>query len=116
MEAAKRLFRDGFCEDAASQAYYAMYHAAKACLALEGSSPRTHEGVITEFGRFFILTGKVDQPWEEHFQRQRKIGKTATMRFTWKLEEKKLKRVLNGTETFLVKAEEIVKTAKQSIF
>ena len=38
LEAAKRLFRGGFYEDAVSRAYYSMYHAAKGCLALEGFS------------------------------------------------------------------------------
>lgn len=41
LEAAKRLFNEGFYDDTTSRAYYAMYHAAKACLALEGLSPKT---------------------------------------------------------------------------
>ena len=56
---AKRLLQEDFFEDAVSRAYYAMYHAARACLVLEGSAPKTHAGLISEFGRLFVLPGRV---------------------------------------------------------
>ena len=47
LQAAKNLYEDELYEDSVSRAYYAMYHAAKAALALEGSSPKTHSGLIS---------------------------------------------------------------------
>jgi len=57
LRAAEKLLIDGYYEDAVSRAYYAMYHAAMAALATLNVFPRTHEGVVSEFGRRFVLTG-----------------------------------------------------------
>ena len=57
LRVAEKLVRDGEYEDAVSRAYYAMYHAAKAVLANINVFPKTHEGVVTEFGRKLVLTG-----------------------------------------------------------
>lgn len=55
LRVAEKLFRDGDYEDAVSRAYYAMYHAARAALSTLNVFPKTHEGVVTEFGRRFVL-------------------------------------------------------------
>jgi len=57
LRVAEKLFHDGDYEDAVSRAYYAMYHAAKAALSTVNVFPKTHEGVVSEFGRRFVLTG-----------------------------------------------------------
>jgi uncharacterized protein (UPF0332 family) len=57
LKVAEKLLRDNDYEDAISRAYYAMYHAARAALAAENISPKTHEGVVSEFGRKFVLAG-----------------------------------------------------------
>jgi len=55
LRVAEKLFRDGDYEDAVSRAYYAMYHAARAALSTLNVFPKTHEGVVTEFGRRLVL-------------------------------------------------------------
>ena len=57
LKVAERLFSEGYYEDAVSRAYYAMYHAAKAALAVVNVFPTTHEGVVAEFGRRLVLSG-----------------------------------------------------------
>lgn len=57
LRVAEKLFRDGEYEDAVSRAYYAMYHAAKAALSTVNVFPKTHEGVVSEFGRKLVLAG-----------------------------------------------------------
>jgi len=57
LRVAEKLFGDGDYEDAVSRAYYAMYHAARAVLSTLGVFPKSHEGVVSEFGRKFVLTG-----------------------------------------------------------
>lgn len=56
LRVAEKLLQDNEYEDAVSRAYYAMYHAAKAALATINIFPKTHEGVVSEFGRKFVLT------------------------------------------------------------
>jgi len=57
LRVAEKLFGDGDYEDAVSRAYYAMYHAARAVLSTLGVFPKSHEGVVSEFGRKFVLAG-----------------------------------------------------------
>ena len=54
LEAAKYLIKGRFYNDAASRAYYSMYHAAKALLLIRDVSPKTHKGVIQAFGLEFV--------------------------------------------------------------
>ena len=44
--------------EAISEAYYAMFHAAKALLALRGIHPKTHAGVVSQFGLQFVTEGR----------------------------------------------------------
>ena len=48
---------------AANRAYYAVFHAMRAVLAWDGIDRKHHSGIITEFRRLYIKTGKfsVDQ-------------------------------------------------------
>jgi len=57
LRVAEKLLQDGEYEDAISRAYYAMYHAAKAALYTINIFPKTHEGVVSEFGKKLVLTG-----------------------------------------------------------
>ncbi|MFQ6073944.1 MAG: HEPN domain-containing protein [Candidatus Bathyarchaeia archaeon] len=57
LRVAEKLFRDGDYEDSVSRAYYAMYHAARAVLSTVNVFPKSHEGVVSEFGRKFVLVG-----------------------------------------------------------
>ena len=47
--------------DAVSDAYYAMFHVARAALANAGVESRRHTGVASRFAEFFVKTGKVDR-------------------------------------------------------
>jgi len=57
LHVAEKLLCDGEYEDAISRAYYAIYHAAKAALATIDVFPKTHERLVSEFGKRFVLTG-----------------------------------------------------------
>jgi len=57
LRVAEKLLHDGEYEDAISRAYYAIYHAANAVLATINVFPKTHEGLVSEFGKRFVLAG-----------------------------------------------------------
>lgn len=50
----------GIRRDAMSRAYYAVFHAARALLLLEGLEPKTHAGVIRMLGEHLFRAGKLD--------------------------------------------------------
>ena len=56
---ARHVLDAGFPADAVSPAYYAVFHAAEAALAVEGDEPRTHQGVKSLFGLRFARTGRL---------------------------------------------------------
>lgn len=57
LDEARRLHRAGFSGPSLRSSYYAMYHAARALLRLEGSDPKTHRGVVSEFTRLLVREG-----------------------------------------------------------
>ncbi|HVE51867.1 MAG TPA: HEPN domain-containing protein, partial [Ramlibacter sp.] len=63
--AAEMLHREGYAGDAVSKAYFAMFNCARALLALEKIYPRTHHGVVTEFGREFVKTRRISKRFGE---------------------------------------------------
>jgi uncharacterized protein (UPF0332 family) len=57
LEAAEYLFEGKFYSDAVSRAYYSMFYSAKLLLSIKELYPRTHKGVISQFGLEFVKTG-----------------------------------------------------------
>ncbi|MGC8783103.1 MAG: HEPN domain-containing protein [Armatimonadota bacterium] len=70
LKAARLLHQQGFYEEAVSVAYYATLWAARALLLTEGAEPRTHEGVRTMLGLYFIRTGRLPQEMGKLFTRR----------------------------------------------
>ena len=61
LNASEYLFEGKFYGDSTSRAYYGMYYSARALLALKEIYPKTHKGVITQFGLEFVKQGFVDE-------------------------------------------------------
>ncbi|GBC94975.1 hypothetical protein HRbin16_00761 [bacterium HR16] len=70
LRAARLLLQQGFYEEAVSVSYYATLWAARALLLTEGAEPRTHEGVRTMLGLYFIRTGRLPQEVGKLFTRR----------------------------------------------
>lgn len=64
LEAARVLAAEDLANQAAAEAYYAMFHAATAALAARDQSYSKHSAVISAFGREFAKTGEL--PAELH--------------------------------------------------
>ena len=61
LEAAKTTLSLQLYETAANRSYYAIFHAVRALLALEGKDFKKHSGVISAFQRDYIKTGIFDK-------------------------------------------------------
>lgn len=57
LKAARTLLDHGLYSDAASRAYYAVFQAARAVLAMRSMDARKHSGVISLFNRHFVKAG-----------------------------------------------------------
>lgn len=60
LTAAIVLFENNLLNDTISEAYYSMFHAAKALLTLKDHHPKTHKGLISEFGLQFVASGSIE--------------------------------------------------------
>jgi len=59
LQSAELLLDQSHYADAASRAYYALLHGARALLATKGLDSKKHSGVISLFNRHFVKTGIV---------------------------------------------------------
>ena len=62
---AQKSFSEGMFETAANRAYYAIFHAARAVLILDGQDYKRHSGVISVFRSDYIRTGILDESLSE---------------------------------------------------
>ncbi len=62
---ARKSFAEKMYETAANRAYYAIFHAARAVLILNGQDYKRHSGVISFFRKDYIKTGILDESLSE---------------------------------------------------
>jgi len=77
LAAARADLEAGRYDDAASRAYYAMFHAARAVLAARGLTAKTHAGLGAVFAEQFVRTGVIDARFGRWFgqgRRAREVG------------------------------------------
>jgi len=60
LEASGALLKQNHFKDSANRSYYAIFHSMRAVLALDGFDSKKHSGVISEFRKRFIKTGKFE--------------------------------------------------------
>lgn len=65
LSAAKALLEFQLYEDCVSRAYYAVLHAAKAALTLEGINAQSHVAVRRRFGLNLVKTGKIEKDFAQ---------------------------------------------------
>ena len=63
------LLNNNLPVNAVNRIYYAVHACAKIMVNLENSNPKTHQGVISEFGRLYVKTSKIDIEYSQILQR-----------------------------------------------
>jgi uncharacterized protein (UPF0332 family) len=65
LEASEALIDINHCKDAANRSYYCIFHSMRAVLALDGYDSKKHSGIISEFRKSYIKTGKFSVNFSE---------------------------------------------------
>jgi len=60
LKSAHILLENNQITDSIGEAYYSIYHATMAILILKDIHPRTHSGLISEFGLHFVKNGTIE--------------------------------------------------------
>lgn len=77
LKQAQHEIEAGFNDAAISRSYYAIFHAARATLRKFNSEPITHQGLLSEFGRILVKTGKVEEEYSSILRVARDERQTA---------------------------------------
>ena len=112
LSTAKKLLELGEYEDTVSRAYYCIFHAAKAVLALEGSFPKTHEGTLKEFGLKLIKERKLPRELGIIFSDARSLRETADYAITPVIGLEDARWSIEAAERFLKQVAEYLKKSK----
>lgn len=105
MDAAKNLFENGFYNDSVSRAYYAMFFAAKALLFGKNIHPRTHRGLISQFGLEFVKNNEFKKELFDLLARAQEDREEADYGLFSKIGKTEAKIIIEGAELFLNECE-----------
>jgi hypothetical protein len=110
LKSAKLLEENGELEDAASRAYYAMFHAARALLFSKGVSARTHRGTISLFGEKIVKQGILNEEFADMLRKAFDLRQKSDYELYSELDAELVKETIKNAEKFIQKVKRLVET------
>ncbi len=101
LNSAKILFENRVYDDAISRAYYCMYYAAKAILCLKEKHPRTHRGVVSQFGLEFVKEGLIEEYYARAITTAQERREMADYDIHYTPSEEEAESIVEDAERFL---------------
>jgi uncharacterized protein (UPF0332 family) len=98
----------GIRRDAMSRTYYAVFHAARALLLLEGLEPKTQGGVGRMVGEHLVRTGKLDGHSGLVLTRLQAYRQASDYSYVFEIDEADARTELAAAEAFVERAAKIV--------
>jgi len=105
LDAAKNLFENGFYNDSVSRAYYAMFFAAKALLFKKNIHPKTHRGLISQFGFEFVKKNEFKKELFDLLARAQEDREEADYGLFSNIDQNEAKIIIEGAQSFLNECE-----------
>lgn len=103
LRAARQLIAAGSYRVAVTRIYYAVFHAMRACLFTIDVEPRTHEGVVQQFGQHFVRTGRFEAATSRFVTRLQKNREEADYSRAVAFEETVVRGALAAAEVLIEK-------------
>ncbi|HUT32877.1 MAG TPA: HEPN domain-containing protein [Planctomycetota bacterium] len=100
---ARELHSHGHFSDAASRAYYAVFHALQAALLTKGVTVSKHTGLMAEFNRHFIHTGLFPEVAHETIRRLFNDRQTGDYRYGVSIREEQSALDIQEAEQIIVR-------------
>lgn len=85
----------------ANRAYYALYHAILSLMIHDGHAPKTHSGLITEFGKEYILTGVFDKSHSKLLSQMKTIREKCDYDAFYQAEKDQMVPIINSTKELI---------------
>lgn len=108
LQVARDLYRDAHYRRVVASVYYAMFYAAKAALLAAGVSVKSHEGAISEFGRVFTATGRVEGRYGKMLAERYKDRLDSDYKLRFLATQESTAEALRDAEAFIAKARVLV--------
>ncbi len=89
--------------------YYACFHALHALFVANGLYARTHDGLITLFGKEFVQTGKVDKQYGRYLARMEQLRKLADYNCTTNITEDEVDELRQPAHSLIETIKELIK-------
>jgi len=109
LRSAKLLLEHGELEDAASRAYYAMFHATRAILFSKGLKTKTHKGTVSLFGEHIVKKGVLGEEYADALRKAFDLMQKSDYEIYAELDAKLVKETVNNAEKFITKVKETLK-------
>ncbi|MCX7001286.1 MAG: HEPN domain-containing protein [Candidatus Sumerlaeota bacterium] len=103
---AKTLLEKDLLEDCVSRAYYAVLHAAKAALSLDGIEPDTHNGVRKMFGLLLVKTAKVEKEFAKILTAAKEDREIGDYEIGIEIEKERAEKRVKEAEKFVRRIEQ----------
>jgi len=109
LRSAKLLLEHEELEDAASRAYYAMFHATRAILFSKGLKAKTHKGTVSLFGEHIVKKGVLGEEYADALRKAFDLRQKSDYEIYAELDGKLVKETVNNAEKFITKVKETLK-------
>ncbi len=112
IEAAGKLLSDGYCDFAASRAYYAAFYAATALLLNDGMEFSKHSGVIAAIHKRFIKTEKLEKQFGKDLNWLFELRSIGDYGVTIHIPEQEAKQAIEAARRFVQTVQLILQEAE----
>lgn len=92
-----------------SEAYYSMFHAAKALLALSGLFPKTHAGVVSQFGLQFVNEGLIEEWYAKSLTKAQTSREKADYDIYYEPSNEEAESIVDDAEQFLARIKRAIR-------
>lgn len=110
LAAAKATAKQGFYDVSANRSYYAIFHAARAVLALTGQDFRKHSGVIAFFRKEYVKTGIFETKLSDIIQDAFEIRTDCDYEDFYVVSKEDVEQQIHNAEFFVNRIEEYLNT------
>ncbi len=110
LAAAKANAEQGFYDVSANRSYYAIFHAARAVLALTGQDFRKHSGVIAFFRKEYVKTGIFETKLSDIIQDAFEIRTDCDYEDFYVVAKEDVEQQIQNADYFVNKIEEYLNT------
>mgnify|MGYP001134310051 CR=1 FL=1 len=98
--------------EAISESYYAMFHAAKSLLALKSVYPKTHAGVVSQFGLQFVNKGFIEELYAKSLAKAQTRREKADYDIYYEPSEEETESALEDAKKFYERIKRAVEELK----